>query len=286
MRIETVVVTGTSSGIGRATALRLARSGYHVVAGVRSEADGSSLSAELTSAAGKIDPVELDVTDPETIEASVGRAKDLTDSDGLVGLVNNAGIPVTGPMEVLPIEDLRRELDVNLIGQVAVSQAFLPMLRAAKGRIVFVSSIGGQLVFPFAGAYHASKFGLEAAAEALRTELHGSGVDVAIVEPGVTDSRIWEKAVEQARDLMAKLPAPQRNLYEQDMNRFEERLRQTRDGSGMDADTVAKKIEKALTATRPPSRLPIGIGAKIGYRLRPVIPDKIWALASRRPFSG
>ena len=264
----------------------MASSGYRVLAGVRSESDGRSLSAEVNGAAGRIDPVELDVTDREAIEAAVGRAKDLTDSDGLVGLVNNAGVPVTGPMEVLPIEDLRRELDVNLIGQVAVSQAFLPMLRAAEGRIVFVSSIGGQLVFPFAGAYHASKFGLEAAAEALRTELKGSGVDVAIVEPGVTDSRVWEKAVEQARDLMADLPAPQRNLYEKEMNRFGERLREARDGSNMDADTVAKKIEKALTATRPPSRLPIGIGAKIGYRLRPVIPDKVWALASRRPFSG
>lgn len=286
MKIETVVVTGSSSGIGRATALRLARSGYRVVAGVRSAADGQSLEAELNGDGGHIDPVEIDVTDAHTIETALARAKDLTDSDGLVGLVNNAGIPVTGPMEVLPIADLRRELDVNLTGQIAVSQAFLPMLRAAEGRIVFVSSIGGQLVFPFAGAYHASKFGLEAAAEALRTELRGSGVDVAIVEPGVTDSRIWEEAVEQARDLMANLPAPQRNLYEQDMERFEERLRQTRDGENMSADTVAAKIEKALTATRPPSRLPIGIGAKIGYRLRPVIPDKVWAIASRRPFSN
>lgn len=284
--METVVVTGTSSGIGRATALRLARSGFRVLAGVRDPADGRSLSDELDDAKGAIEPVEIDVTDPGAIEAAVGRAKDLTDGDGLVGLINNAGVPVTGPMEVLPIDELRRELEVNLIGQIAVTQAFLPMLRAAEGRVVFVTSIGGQLVFPFAGAYHASKFGLEAAAEAMRTELRGSGVDVAIVEPGVTDSRIWEKAVEQAEAMVADLPAPQRKLYEEDMERFAARLRQTRDGDNMDAGKVAAKIEKALTSSRPPSRLPIGIGAKVGYRLRPVIPDKVWAIISRRPFSG
>ena len=152
--------------------------------------------------------------------------------------------------------------------------------------IVFVTSIGGRLVFPFAGAYHASKFGLEAAAEAMRTELRGSGVDVAIVEPGVTDSRIWEKALRQSKAMLADLPAPQRNLYAEEMEQFEARIRDTRDGDNMDAGKVAAKIEKALTSRRPPSRLPIGIGAKLGYRLRPVIPDKFWAIVSRRPFSG
>ena len=166
--MKTVLVTGTSSGIGRATALRLAADGYRVLAGVRDPADGTPLRAESNGSRGEIEPVVLDVTKPDTIEAAVGRAKELTDRDGLTGVINNAGQPVTGPMEVLPIDELRHELEVNLIGQIAVTQAFLPMLRATEGRIVFISSIGGQVVFPFAGAYHASKFGLEAAAEALR----------------------------------------------------------------------------------------------------------------------
>ena len=257
-----------------------------MLAGIRDEADGERLRADLNGAAGEIEPVVIDVTDAATIESAVARAKELTDGDGLVGLINNAGQPVTGPMEVLPIDQLRHQLEVNLIGQIAVTQAFLPMLRATEGRIVFVSSIGGQVVFPFAGAYHASKFGLEAAAEALRMELEGTGVDVAIVEPGVTDSEIWAKGLEQAQAMLADLPAPQRNLYEDDMEKFEERLRKTRDGDNMSADKVADGIEKALTSGRPPSRFPIGIGAKVAYRLRPVIPDKVWGAVARRPFSG
>jgi NAD(P)-dependent dehydrogenase (short-subunit alcohol dehydrogenase family) len=284
--METILVTGTSSGIGRATALRLAANGHRVLAGVRDPADGASLQAELNGSNGQIEPVILDVTEPATIEGAVARAKELTDRDGLTGVVNNAGQPVTGPMEVLPIDDLRHELEVNLIGQIAVTQAFLPMLRATEGRIVFVSSIGGQVVFPFAGAYHASKFGLEAAAEALRTELRGTGVDVAIVEPGITDSKIWAKALEQAKSMVAGLPAPQRNLYEAEMKNFEERLRTTRDGDNMSAAKVAGKIEKALTSRRPPSRFPIGIGAKIAYRIRPWIPDRVWGAVTRQPFSG
>ena len=284
--MKTVLVTGTSSGIGRATALRLAADGYRVLAGVRDPADGTPLRAESNGSSGEIEPVVLDVTKPDTIEAAVGRAKELTDRDGLTGVINNAGQPVTGPMEVLPIDELRHELEVNLIGQIAVTQAFLPMLRATEGRIVFISSIGGQVVFPFAGAYHASKFGLEAAAEALRTELRGTGVDVAIVEPGITDSRIWAKALGQAKAMVAELPAPQRNLYAEDMNNFEEKLRQTRDGDNMSAAKVAGKIEKALSSRRPPSRFPVGIGAKIAYRVRPWIPDRVWGAVTRRPFSG
>ncbi len=284
--MEAVLITGTSSGIGRATALKLAEDGYRVLAGVRKAADGERLKAELNGAVGEIEPVVVDVTDAATIESAVARAKELTDGDGLVGLINNAGEPVTGPMEVLPIDQLRHQLEVNLIGQIAVTQAFLPMLRATEGRIVFVSSIGGQVVFPFAGAYHASKFGLEAAAEALRMELEGTGVDVAIVEPGVTDSEIWAKGLEQAQKMVADLPAPQRNLYEDDMEKFEERLRKTRDGDNMSADKVADSIKKALTSGRPPSRFPIGIGARVAYRLRPVIPDKVWGAVARRPFSG
>ncbi|MFN8112710.1 MAG: SDR family oxidoreductase [Solirubrobacterales bacterium] len=284
--METVLVTGTSSGIGRATALRLAADGHRVLAGVRDAAAGTSLIAEVNGSGGEIEPVILDVTKQATIEAAVVRAKEVTDGDGLTGLVNNAGQPVTGPMEVLPIDQLRHELEVNLIGQIAVTQAFLPMLRAAKGRIVFVSSIGGQIVFPFAGAYHASKFGLEAAAEALRTELRGTGVEVAIVEPGTTDSEIWAKALDQSRAMVSELPAPQRNLYADEMEQFEDRLEKTRDGDNMSAEKVAGKIEKALTSRRPPSRFPIGIGAKVAYRLRPVVPDRVWGAVTRRPFSG
>jgi NAD(P)-dependent dehydrogenase (short-subunit alcohol dehydrogenase family) len=280
--MKTVLVTGITSGIGRATAIRLERDGYRVLAGVR-----SAESAEGFSAGGEseIKPIELDVTDAASVESAVVRAKELTDDDGLVALVNNAGIAVTGPLEVLPPDELRRSLEVNLVGQIVVSQAFLPMLRASRGRIVFVSSIGGRVTFPFAGAYHASKFGLEAAADALRKEIRPSGVDVVLVEPGVTDSRIWAKAVSHAESLVASLPPPQRNLYEEDMAAFRDRLRDVRDDENMSAEKVAASIAEALSARKPPTRVPVGIGARVVYRVRPFVPDRIWDAVTSRAFT-
>ena len=283
--MKTVLVTGCSSGIGRATALHLADSGYRVLAGVRERDDGVSLQADAP-ASGDLIPVILDVTDRSAIDSAVEQAKDATDSDGLVAIVNNAGQPVTGPMEVLPIDGLRHELEVNLIGQVAVTQAFLPMLRATEGRVIFVTSIGGRVVLPFAGAYHASKFGLEAIAEAMRTELEGSGVMVSTIEPGVTDAEIWRKAEEQSTALLEELPAPQRNLYEADMDKFRERLQSVRDGDNMEPQKVAEKIETAITARHPSTRYPVGLPAWVAARIRPLVPDRAWDKLARRPFSG
>ena len=284
--METVLISGATSGIGLATARRLADGGYRVLAGYREDADRERLESEDSGRVGALQPVELDVSDAGLIDAALAVAKEATDGDGLVAIVNNAGIPVTGPLEVLPLDQLRRELEVNFVGQIAVTQAFLPMLRASKGRILFMSSIGGQVVFPFAGAYHASKHALEAGAEALRMELEGTGVDVVSIEPGITDALIWEKALKQARETMASLEPPQRNLYESDMRRLEERLAKTRDGDNMDAEKVAEQVENALTATNPPTRMPVGAAAKIAYRLRPIIPDSVWDRFARRLISG
>ena len=284
--METVLITGATSGIGLATTRRLAGSGYRVLAGYRDDDGLERLKSQANGRVGEIRPVRIDVTDVESIESSLAAAKDATDGDGLVGVVNNAGIPVTGPLEILPLDQLRRELEVNFLGQIAVTQAFLPMLRATKGRLIFMSSIGGKVVFPFAGAYHASKHALEAAAEAFRMELEGSGVDVVSVEPGITDSRIWAKASEQAQQMMASLDPPQRHLYERDMAKFDERMRKTRDGDNMDADQVAGQVEEALTAKSPSTRMPVGAAAKVAYRLRPIIPDTIWAKLARRPLTG
>ena len=284
--MKTLLVTGTSSGIGRATALRLARSGYRVIAGVRDFADGRGLEAAAVGYPGKVLPVQLDVTDEDCISTSVAFAKEQTDADGLVAIVNNAGQPVAGPLEILPLDQLRHELEVNLVGQIAVTQAFLPMLRATRGRVIFMTSIGGRIVLPFAGAYHASKFGLEAAAEVMRMELQGSGVQVVSIEPGITDTQIWDKALVQSGETLADLPAPQRHLYEKQMEKFRDRIRGARDGDSLAADDVAKAVENAIAAERPSTRIPVGNAAWAAARIRPLIPDRIWGVLARRPFSA
>ncbi|HET9162201.1 MAG TPA: SDR family NAD(P)-dependent oxidoreductase, partial [Solirubrobacterales bacterium] len=173
--MKSVLVTGASSGIGRATALRLDRAGWRVFAGVRKEADADSLRA---GASARLVPLMLDVTDAAAIAAAAEQIAAEVGEGGLGGLVNNAGVGLLGPLETLPIEDFRRTVEVNLIAQVAVTQALLPQVRAARGRIVFVSSVGGRMAMPFGSPYHAAKFGLEAVADSLRRELRPWGIAV------------------------------------------------------------------------------------------------------------
>ena len=175
-RMPSVLVTGAARGIGRATVLRLAGAGWDVVAGVRRAADGEALTA-TAGAAGRITPLQLDVSDAGQVAALDGALPQRLDA-----VVNNAGVVVSGPIEAVPPAELRRQLDVNVVGQVAVTQAVLPRLRAARGRVVFVSSLSGRVSTPMTGAYSASKFALEAVADALRMELRPWGVRVVLVE--------------------------------------------------------------------------------------------------------
>src|SRR3954471_14417569 len=168
-----VVITGASTGIGATCAAHLSSLGFRVFAGVRKPED-----AERAREAGH-EPLTIDVTDPESIRSAVEQVGDAP----LSGLVNNAGIAVAGPLEFIPIDEFRRQLDVNVVGQVAVTQAFLPALRRSRGRVVFVGSIAGRSALPFLGAYAASKFAVEAVTDALRVELRPWGIDVAVVEP-------------------------------------------------------------------------------------------------------
>jgi NAD(P)-dependent dehydrogenase (short-subunit alcohol dehydrogenase family) len=187
--MRSVLVTGASTGIGRATALRLDRSGWQVFAGVRKEADADSLQAEASE---RLRPVTLDVTDAGQI-AAAAEAIAAETGGGLDGLVNNAGVAVPGPLETVPLEDLRHQLEVNLVAYVAVTQAMLGEIRRAEGRVVFLSSIGGRIAFPFGGPYHASKFATEAIGDVFRQELRPWRLEVSIVEPGSIDTPIWER---------------------------------------------------------------------------------------------
>jgi NAD(P)-dependent dehydrogenase (short-subunit alcohol dehydrogenase family) len=246
-----VLVTGASSGIGEATALRLAKRGLRVLAGVRREEDAARLRAQ------GVEPVFLDVTDAEQIAS-------LDVGDELVGLVNNAGIALSAPLEFVPVAELRRQLEVNVVGQVAVTQAVLPALRRGKGRVVFIGSIAGRSALPFLGPYAASKFGLEAIADSLRVELRPWGIHVSIVEPGSIKTPIWTKGAERAQSLRS--PAVDK-LYGTSIERFRT-IALKRGLNGIEPDEVAKIVEHALTAASPKARYLVGKDAKTRARLQ------------------
>ncbi|MGN6256005.1 MAG: SDR family oxidoreductase [Solirubrobacterales bacterium] len=268
--MRSVLVTGASTGIGRATALRLDRSGWRVFAGVRDPADGESLRAEGSE---RIVPVRLDVTEPEQIAAAAARVEEESD-DGLQGLVNNTGVAIPGPLETLPLEDFRRQLEVNLVAYVAVTQALLAQIRRAEGRVVFVSSIGGRIAFPFGGAYHASKFGTEAIGDVFRQELRPWGLRVAIVEPGSIDTPIWERGQRKAEEVEAKAPKTDL-LYGAAIEKFRKVVQDTAE-RGIPPEKVAKAIAHALESDRPKTRYLVGLDAKVQARVKPLIPASLF----------
>ena len=247
---RTVVVTGASSGIGEACALRLAASGWHVYGGVRTPEDAEALQSR------GIEPLELDVTNA----AQIADAAE-TVGDSLDGLVDNAGIAIAAPLELVPLDELRRQLEVNVVGQVAVAQAFLPALRRAGGRIVLMGSIGGRSALPFLGPYAASKHALEGVADSLRVELRPWGIAVLIVEPASIRTSIWAKGAARADELRKEFPIEGDELYAAAMANF--RKVALARGPGADPDEVAKAVEHALTARRPKARYLVGRDARI-----------------------
>ena len=268
------LITGASTGIGRATSLRLARGGWTVLAGVRDEAAGSSLAAE--DAPGRIVPVALDVTDAGQVEAAVATVAEQPGAStpgGLDALVNNAGIGLGGPLEVLSESEWRRQFDVNFFAQIAVTRAMLPALRRASGRIVFVSSIGGRVAMGFNGPYAASKHAIEAVGDALRVELHSSGVQVALIEPGSVATPIWDKGRAEA-DRLA-IPPELQEQYGKVPAAMDKVLADTA-GRGIAPDAVAEAIEKALSARRMPSRVLVGRDAKAMLLARRLLPDRVF----------
>lgn len=249
-----VLVTGAGRGIGRATAVRLAGRGWEVYAGVRSEADGEALT---DAGRGHVHPVLLDVTSASDIAAVDARLPGTLDA-----VVNNAGIVVGGAIEGLDLDELRRQFEVNVVGQVAVTQAVLPRLRAAKGRVVFVSSVSGRVASPMLGAYSASKFAVEAIADALRMELRPWRIAVSLVEPGQVDTDIWRNAGNTLDEVVAAIPPEQRDLYAGHIAGMRKAIPLAQ-RMASDPEGVAATIERALTARRPRSRYLTGAGARL-----------------------
>src|SRR5262245_27672701 len=253
-----VVVTGTSTGIGEATALHLAEQGFDVLAGVRRAEDGEALRAR---ASGTLTPLIVDVTKEQTISAASRAVEGIVGARGLAGLVNNAGIGVPAPLEFQPMADFRHQLEVNLFGPVAMIQAFLPLIRGGKGRIVNVGSIGGMLVLPLNGAYSASKFGLRAISDALRLELRQWGIHVALIEVAPVKTAIFGKTFAALDGLEHKLGADAYGLYEQQIAA----IRKAVEDAAASADphlVIAKAIHHALTSDKPKTRYLVGHGGK------------------------
>jgi NAD(P)-dependent dehydrogenase (short-subunit alcohol dehydrogenase family) len=260
---RSVLVTGASTGIGEATARRLRDAGWDVVAGARKDADLERLRGE------GLTPVRLDVTDRDSIAA----AREQIGDRPLAGLVNNAGVAVSAPIELVPLADLRQQLEVNLVGQVAVIQTFLPAVRDGKGRIVNVSSIGGRIALPMVGPYAASKFALEAVSDSLRRELRPWGIGVCVVEPGAVKTPIWEKGVATADRLQEEMGEPVERLYGPLVERIRAETAKVAE-RGVDPDDVARTIEHALTARRPKLRYVVGRDAKLRLKIKALVGDR------------
>jgi NAD(P)-dependent dehydrogenase (short-subunit alcohol dehydrogenase family) len=264
--MRSALVTGASTGIGRATALRLDAGGWQVFAGVRRDADADSL---RQAGSARMQPLILDITDAAQIAAAAERV-----GAGLDGLVNNAGIGMPGPLETMPMEDIRRQIEVNMFGHVAVTKAMLPAIRRASGRVVFISSIGGRIAFPMNGPYHLAKFGIEAAGDVFRQELRPWGISVSIVEPGSIKTPIWERSDREIAALLERAPETG-DLYGKPLAAVRRASRRLGE-RGIPPDRVASRIEHALTARRPRTRYLVGMDAKLQARAKMVVPARVW----------
>ncbi|MEV6286238.1 SDR family NAD(P)-dependent oxidoreductase [Kribbella sp. NPDC051770] len=278
--MSAVLLTGAGSGIGAATALRLDQLGIRVFAAVHDPSDGEILAKQTSE---KLSVHQVDVTDADSVRALITEVDTALGEAGLDAVVNIAGEGIAGPLELLPIDSLRHQLDVNVVGSVAVTQLALPVLRRAgregerrgPGRIVFVGSMGGLVSVQLAGAYHASKYAMEAIADAWRQELDPDGISVSLVEPGPIATPLWAKAIQT----LDRLPANDR--YAERVDAFRESLRHA-SKHGASPQKVAEQIEHAVTAERPKTRYPIGAAAYVVPKVRRLIPDRLFDKAAQR----
>ncbi|MEK6233764.1 MAG: SDR family oxidoreductase [Planctomycetales bacterium] len=265
-----IVVTGASSGVGRACALRWDARGGRVFAGVRQEADAESLRRD---ASDRLVPVMLDVTDASQIAVAAESIHEAVADEGLQGLVNNAGVAIIGCLETIPLQDLRRQFEVNVFGHVAVTQAMLPMLREGRGRVVNVSSIAGKFAGPFFAPYAASNHALEAISDSLRQELRPCGISVSVIEPGVVSTRMVRQSPEHCARIVSEMDSETRERYA-DFSRLVEKNADKIIGAGIPPERVAAQVEHALTSWWPKTRYLVGIDARTMAFLRWTLPDR------------
>ncbi|MCW5874715.1 MAG: SDR family oxidoreductase [Anaerolineales bacterium] len=276
---QSIFITGASTGIGQACTLHLAQQGWQVFAGVRRVADGRKLAA--TSA--NIVPVIVDVTKPAHITRAVKTVEKAVGRRGLQALVNNAGIAVTGPLEFLPVDELRRQFEVNFIGQVAFTQACLPLLRQGRGRVINVSSISGKVSAPLLVPYSASKFALEAFTDGLRRELSPWNMPVVSIVAGSIATPIWTKTISTADRMRSRLPRRAESLYGPMIARGYQRAERSA-ARGVPVEAFAALVERILLAERPRTRYIIGTGTWLAATLARLLPDRWMDAIIRRTF--
>ncbi|MGZ3419544.1 MAG: SDR family oxidoreductase [Polyangiales bacterium] len=263
--MKSVLVTGASTGIGRASVLLLAREGFRVFAGVRKSHDAEVLAAESPA----IVPLILDVTDGRSISAALDAIGERLD-----GVVNNAGIGITAPIEHAPLDEVRRQFEVNVVGLIAVTQACLPLLRRARGRVVNIGSIGSQMSIPFGGILCATKSAVRAIDESLRLELHPFGIHVALIEPAAIATPAVEKMLGDVDQTLSKLSADGQEHYGTMLRTFTERA-YARESTGSPPEVVARAVHHALTAARPHTRYLVGKDAHKLAMLARTLPDRL-----------
>jgi NAD(P)-dependent dehydrogenase (short-subunit alcohol dehydrogenase family) len=275
-----VLVTGAATGIGERCALRLAQQGYRVFAGVRNGEDGE----RLREAAGpRLHWLLLDVTDGAMIARAADIVREVQEDRALTGLVNNAGIAVGGPLEYLPVERLRTQLEVNVIGLHAVTQAFLPFIRRARGRIVHIGSIAGRLASPFTGAYAASKHAVEALTDAFRLELGPEGIHVAVIEPGQIRTPIWDKGLAEFESMASRIPVEGLARYRGRLRALQSLVQRARVNS-LSPDAVVDAVIHALESPAPRTRYVVGNDARIRLWLSRLLPDRAMDALVHRAF--
>jgi NAD(P)-dependent dehydrogenase (short-subunit alcohol dehydrogenase family) len=263
-----VLITGAAGGLGVATVRQLDALGFQVFAGVRKVVDGERLQREISS---RIIPVLLDVTDPDSIAQAAQMVMNVVGSAGLAGLVNNAGLIVEGPIELTPITEIRKEFEVCVLGPVAVTQAFLPLLRRSQGRIVNVGALSGLVTLPYYGIISAAKTALESFTDALRGELLPWGISISIVEPGALQTEIFDKSGASAQQTRQQFSAQQQQLYASGLAALGKAIAsQHRDNPNI----AVAAIMHALTSRRPKTRYPVGQMAGLLGFLR-MLPDRL-----------
>ncbi|HWW10044.1 MAG TPA: SDR family oxidoreductase [Candidatus Acidoferrales bacterium] len=270
MGVDVVVVSGASTGIGRACALHLDGLGMHVFAGVRRDEDGASLRA---AASERLRPLRLDVTDEQQVERAAEEVTEAVKGARFRGIVNNAGVAVSGPVEFVSLPDWRRQFEVNLFGTISMIQRFLPLLRSNRGRIVNVSSVGGRFPQPLVAPYVASKHAIEAISDVLRVELRPWGIQVALIEPGSVATPIWEKGLREGAAMVSTAPDGLARLYGKAVEvgmRAAQRAAET----GVPPERVARAVAHALLSPQPRTRYVVGRDARTMLMLKRLLPDR------------
>jgi len=272
---KTVLVTGATSGIGRTTALHLAKRGYHVIGSGRREAELTKLAAEAKAAGHRLDVVAMDVTSEASIANAKAEVDRLTAGKGVDVLVNNAGFGLVGPLTEISDSELRRQYDTNVFGLMAVTRAFVPQMQARRaGRVINVSSVGGRMTFPFMGAYNSTKYAVESLSDALRWELKPFNIDVALIEPGVIRTEFADVAMHGTDKYAGSVYGPALNKAD--------KLRARMEATASGPMSVAKAIERAISVYRPNPRYIAPRITWLALLFKAITPDWIWDWTMRK----